>query len=184
MVGVTKVISTSFDKAKRLIVKVLFQGKLISGKGDIRTPLEASPFGIDSNPVEGKVALYTRSGKDGKYYIFGYLNTERLAAPGENRIFSTDENGELQTYIWLKNSGNMMHLGGDANWATKYTESKAELDKLKTSLNSLITAFNTHTHLDPVSGALPPPTAVPGSIPAIANTSDFSLIKNDKIKTI
>lgn len=184
MIVVSKVISTSFNNAKNRIIKVLGRGAIIAGKGDIRTAKEAAPFGTDSNPVAGKVALFAKSETYGKYYIIGYPNTNCLADVGEHRIFSTDVNGELQTYIWLKNSGNLMELGGDVNWAVKYTETKEELDKLKTSLNNLITAFNAHTHLDPVSGALPPPTAVPGSIPATANASDFSLIKNDKIKTI
>jgi hypothetical protein len=129
MIGVVKVISTSFDEAKRLIVKVLFRGKIIDGKGDIRTPIEASPFGIDSNPTEKKVAIYAQSSVKGQYYIIGYLNTDRIAKVGETRIFSTNESGELQAYVLATNAGNILELNGNDNWAVKFNELKTEAIK-------------------------------------------------------
>lgn len=181
MIGVSKVISTSLDAAKRLVVKILFQGKLTNGQGDVRTPIEASSFGVDSNPTEGKIAIYAQSPQKGKYYIIGYLNTNRKALVGETRLFSTNESGELQAYVWLRNNGQFLELNGDDNFAVKFNELKTEFNKLKTSYNNLVTVFNAHTHpyVNGVSPAVTSPSATPGT----SNTSNIDLAKNDKIKT-
>lgn len=181
MAGIVEVISTSFDKAKRLVVKVLYQGKLIDGKGDLRQPLEVSPYGVDSNPIKGKRALFITTGVAGKYYVPGYLNTARLAQPGEFRSFSTDANGQLQAYMWLKNSGNIMELNGNDNWAVKFNELKTEFNKLKTDYNNLVTTFNSHVHVLTLSAGTG--TAAPSVSQGAANTSNIDNVKNAKIKT-
>lgn len=181
MIGVSKVISTTFDSARRLVVKVLFQGKLINGKGDVRTPVEASPFGVDSNPIEKKVAIYAQSPVKGQYYVIGYLNTERLAETGETRLFSTDADGNLQAYIWLRNTGEILELNGDDNFAVKYTELKAEYDKTKAYITALRNATGgLATVLD---GIVPGTSAAFNAAMAGQVLGDFAQAKNDKIKT-
>lgn len=182
MISVSKIISTSTDEFNRLSVKVLLMGKLIAGKGDIRTPLQAAPYGVDSNPVAQKVAIYTPSSKVGKYYTIGILNTNCQSLPGEIRIFSTDEQENPQTYIWLRNQGNIMELGGDQNFAVRYNELKIEYDKTKAYAAALKTATQAMaTALD----ALIPGTST-AFIAAMAGQvlGDFSQAKNDKIKTV
>lgn len=167
----------NFDKLKRWVTKAWNKGSFTA------TGVDAGPYGSDTVPVNKTVGIYARTEKDGNEYFLGYLNTNRLAAPGENRQFATDADGTLKFYIWQRNDGTCS-IGGEDNNAVKYNESKTELDALKKTVNDLVTAFNGHSHLDPVSGALPPPTAVTNVIPATPNASDFTNIKNDKIKTI
>lgn len=184
MIGIVKVISTSLDKLKRLTVKSLFMGSVEGGHGDTRDAINAAPYGIDSNPINDTRALYCTTTTKGKYYTFAYINQGSKSLPGETRIFSTDTNGQLQAYMWLKNAGNIMELNGNDNWAVKYTETKAELDKLKSTLDTLVTKWNSfcgsYAPGSPSSVGTPP-TLSTSTVPA--NTSNFSLIKNDKIQT-
>lgn len=173
------VLSTSFDNISRLIVKAW------NGKSDTRTAKQYAPYGVDSNPIKGMVAIYGKTELDGAECIIAYLNKSLLADTGECRIFSTDANGGLQTYIWLKNSGNIMELGGNSNNAVKYNEFKTENDKLKSTVNNLITKWNAFTSSYAPGGPSnvgTPPTLAGQNVPS--NTSDFSLAKNAKIKTI
>lgn len=191
MIGVSKVISSSFDSAKRLVVKILYQGIISKGVGDIRTPIEASPFGIDSNPTEGKIAIYAQSTVRGKYYVLGYLNTKRIAEVGETRLFSTDENGELQAYLHLRNAGNILELNGNDNYAVLFNELKTEFNKLKDDYNNLVTKVNANasllgTHTHPYLNIAVPATTSPSGVPGqtgSANTSNIDNAKNTKIKT-
>lgn len=180
MIGTVKVISTSFDKFKRLVVKVLFRGKIINGIGDIRTPIEASSFGIDSNPTAKKVAIYAESGVIGKYYIIGYLNTNRLADVGETRIFATDKDGVLKGYTWLKNNGTL-ELMGNTNWAVKFNELKTAFDELQSKFNTHVSTYNTHTH--PYINVLVPANTSASAAVSTPSIADIDNAKNTKIKT-
>ncbi len=139
---ILSVTSTSFDKLKRLVVKVW------NGKSDTRTAIQTTAYGIDSNPVKGMVAIYAKTELDGNEYIIGYLNKNCLAATGETRIFSTDANGVLKAYSWHKNDGNI-EFNGNADNLVRYaalntqlqnevTAINAELTKIATALNGLI----------------------------------------------
>jgi hypothetical protein len=189
MIGVAKVISTSFDEFKRLIVKVLYRGKITDGRGDVRTPIEASPFGIDSNPTEKKVAIYIQP-TQGQYYTIGYLNTNRLAETGETRFFSTDNEGALKAYVWLKKDG-ILELNGKDNFAVKFNQLKTEFNKLKSDFNDLVDVVNSNstligTHTHPYYNVAVPATTSPwgtsGQMGA-PNTSNIDTAKNIKIKT-
>lgn len=176
-INLVKVISTAVDDLKRRLVKVQRLGV-----NDIQTPFEATPFGQDSNCPKGFVAVYATTQERGKNVIIGYLNKNSLAKVGENRLYSTNEAGdEEKMYLLLTNDG-FMELGGNTNWAVKYTELKTELDKLKQDFNNLVSTFNSHTQAVIVTPS--GPVASAPTVPATPNTSDFSLAKNDKIKTI
>lgn len=195
MPGIATVISTSFDKLKRLSVKILYRGRITNGVGDVRTPNEVSSYGIDSNPVEGKKALYMKTGVDGKYYIVGYLNTNRLAQPGENRSFSTDANGQFKFNIWLTADGKALVGDSDnpddyTNFAVFFNEFKEEFNKLKDDYNDLVSKVNanasllgTHTH-PYVNGSTPAvtsPSGVAGQTGSV-NTSNIDNAKNPNVK--
>jgi hypothetical protein len=183
MIGTAKVISTSLDKAKRLVVKILFRGKLVDGNGDVKTPIEVSPFGIDSNPIEGKVALYVKSTVDGKYYVAGYLNTQRKAQAGEVRLFSTDGDGAEQGYHWLKNDGTQEFNGDDDN-LVRFLPAKSGVDDIVSKLNEFIGAFNGHIHGTTTPGApTATPTPVPSTIPVSPSTATIDDSKIDELKT-
>lgn len=183
MITVSKVISTKFDKFKRLVVKILRRGAIIDGKGDLLEPIEAGPFGMDSNPVEGKIALFIKSETYGKFYVVGYLNTERKAAVGENRLFSTDENGTLAAFVWIKNDGTIQLNGAEKHLA-RFEELKTGFDSLRTDFNALVTKFNAHVH--PVPGVTPGVGATTSSVtatPGNPSTASIDSSKANNIKT-
>lgn len=179
MIGVSKVISTSLDAAKRLVVKILYQGKLTNGQGDVRTPIEASPFGVDSNPTEGKIAIYAQSPQKGKYYIIGYLNTDRKALVGETRLFSTSASGDLEMYLWLRNNG-FMEIGGDQNHMTRYEGLETAFNQLKANFNTFVSVYNAHTHIVTSPGNPTGPAVAQGA----TSSADISNAKITEIKTI
>lgn len=168
----TKVISTSFDSFNRLLVKILRLGK-----SDVQEVLDISPYGTDANPIADMVAIYSETSEKGRSVIIGYINRNRLAEPGEIRHFSTDANGELQFYTWLKADGTL-ELGGSAKNLARFQELKTGFDQLKTDFNNLVTIFNAHIHATP-SGAASP-TATPGT----ASTASIDSSKIDEIKTL
>lgn len=118
MISLSKVISAEIDSAKRRIVKLLRLGK-----SDTQTCIEASPYGIDSNPIKDKIAVYAATGEKGKTVLIGYLNTNQKAETGQTRLFSTDKDGNETFYVWLKNNesgiGNL-ELGGTDDNAVRF----------------------------------------------------------------
>jgi len=172
-----KVISTEFDKLKHRIVKVLGLGSR-----DVQTGKEASPFGIDSNPVKDMIAIYAQTSVKGKTFVIGYLNVNQLAAVGEIRLFSTDKEGDLKISVWLKNDGTI-EIGGNTKNMVRYQELESGFNALKEDHNKLVDAFNAHMHATAATG--PPSTPTPGiGIPAQPSTADISGSKIDEIKTL
>lgn len=121
----TTVISTAKDAAKRLLVKVRRYGK-----DDVQTPTQAAPYGIDSNPIAGMKAIYSPTTESGKNVIIGYINKDHLSDVGEVRLFSTDSNGALKTYVWLKKNGDIQ-LGGNTDNLVKYTPLNTSMEQLQ-----------------------------------------------------
>jgi hypothetical protein len=127
-------ISTKVEKLKRVIKFLRY------GKSNTQTSSQIAPHGIDSNPVQDMVALYARTEEKGKTVIIGYINKNVLAEVGETRIYSTDSDGELQTYIWLKNDGTM-HIGGDADFMVRYNKLAEVIDEIKNDIGTLKQVF-------------------------------------------
>jgi hypothetical protein len=188
MIGVTKILSTSVDSLKRRVLKVLLNGRVENGTGDVRQPLQSASFGVDSNPTEDKVGIYARSQTNGKYYIIGVINTASLAEVGETRLFSTDANGQLKFNIWLKNNGEGLIGTSDepadyTNFAVRFNELKQEFNKLKADHNELVSKWNafcgSYVPGGPTLVGTPPTLA---SSTVSANTSDIDQAKNSKVK--
>jgi hypothetical protein len=172
-----KVISTELDNLQRRVVKILRYGK-----SDVQTSDQIAPHGIDSNPVKDMIAVYAETGQKGETIIAGYLNRNVLAAAGETRIYSTNTNGELQIYAWLKADGTM-ELGGNAKHLARFEELKSGFDTLKTDLNDLKTKWNTFA-----TAYIPGGPAVVGTPPtaqtSAASTASIDSAKIDEIKTL
>lgn len=168
----TKVISTALDSINRLKVKILRLGK-----SDVQDVLEISPYGTDTNPIKDMVAVYSPTSEKGKSIIIGYINKDRLAAPGEVRHFSTDADGALKFYTWLKANGTL-ELGGSTNNLATHQGLKTGFDQLKTDLNNFIAVFNAHFHATPSGNASP--TLTPG----IVSAASIDGAKIDEIKTL
>lgn len=174
MLNITKVISTSFDDLQRRFIKVLRKGK-----SDVQTPIEASPFGIDSNPIKDMIAVYGQTEEKGKTVIIGYIDKNKLAASGETRLYSIDNNGNLKTYVWLKNDGTM-EIGGNTKHMVRYEELQTAFNQLKQDLNTFITIFNSHTHTGVTIGVGSTSTT---TTPGTTSSADISPAKIDNIKT-
>lgn len=173
----SKVISTELAAAGRRIIKAL-----VRGRNDVRTGRQASPYGVDSNPVAGMVAIYSQTETTGKAVIIGYLNPSQLADVGELRTYSTDADGNLMAYTWLKSDGTI-ELGGNAKNLVRFQELETGFNKLRDDFNAHLDAFNSHVHPTAASG--PPSIPTPGTgIPAVHSTADISDAKIDEIKTL
>jgi hypothetical protein len=172
MASLVKIISSEINSAKERIVKFLRLGDT-----DIQTSDEVGPYGIDSSPIEGMIAVYSKTTINGETVIVGYINKNQLADVGELRLYSTDKNGTQQFYTWLKNDGTY-EIGGNAKHMARFEELKAGHDQLKNDLNAFIDVFNAHIHPTP-SG--------PSSATATAGTHSNASIdsaKIDEIKTL
>lgn len=134
--NVVNIDSSTFDTFKRRVLKFLRLGLR-----DVQTAKEAGPYGVDSSPIKGMVALYAPSGVKGKNYIVGYLNINQLAQPGEFRAYSTDGNGALKTYLWLKADGSM-EVGGSSDNLVRYSPLDQSLQNLATALNQELAAIS------------------------------------------
>jgi len=66
----------------------------------------------------------------------------------------------------------------------RFQEVKTGFEQMKTDLNSLTTAFNTHIHATAALGPPVPPTPVPSVIPATPSTASIDSCKIDEIKTL
>lgn len=111
---VTKVIATATDKFGRLLVKIYRYGTI-----DVQTPVQVNPPGLDSNPIKDMVAIYGTTDDKGTRVIVGYMNKNQITKPGETRLYSTDADGNLKTYIWCKNDGKI-NLGGAADNVVRF----------------------------------------------------------------
>lgn len=171
--NVVKTISTKIIKGVRFIKF------LRMGKSDVRECRQIAPYGTDSNPIKDMVAIYSPTQEDGKNVILGYVNKNQIAAEGEHRIFSTDSDGVVQTYIWLRNGKSIMEIGGDSDFMVRYSKLETAFNELKNDFNELVSTFNTHVHPSPAGGST-------GSTPTPGNSSsaDISGAKIKEIKTL
>lgn len=165
----TKVISTLHDAMNRLLIKVYRYGT-----SDVQTPLQANPAGIDSNPIKDMVAVYAATDDKGTKVIIGYLNKNQLSQPGEARMFSTDADGNIKTFVWVKNDGKIQ-LGGTANNLVFYAAMNDAINKTLIGLVPQLQLELTKIATGIVAGG---GTYTPGTL-----TCDLSAAKTLKITT-
>lgn len=125
---ITKIISTAIVKS-RLIIKVLGLGSK-----DIQTVYNITPFGIDSNPVSGLRAIWARTESMEDRILLGVLFEHAIAATGEIRLYSTNENGTIVFSLHLKNDGTC-EFGGNADNLVRYSKLNDGLQSTKTGIN-------------------------------------------------
>lgn len=136
MITFSKYKSATIEKTKR-IVKVLQFGA--------KTAKECAPFGIDSQAIENLTAIYAETTNAGESVVIGYINENALAKEGEMRLFSTDKDGTLKSYLWLKNNGNI-ELNGNQYTAVRFQE-------LQTALNNQLQLINAELAKISLAGA-------------------------------
>jgi hypothetical protein len=127
--NLTRVISTFFDDALSRVVKVYKSGK------NVHSAKQAAPFGVDSNPIANMVAVHAATTVDGRPVIIGYVDKNLIADVGEIRIFSTNEDGDVETFIHLKNNGQIV-LGGESDNAVRYSELDDGLQEFEGDINA------------------------------------------------
>lgn len=177
--NLVKIISTELENfgnnLKRRIIKLLRYGT-----SDFQTTFEAAPYGLDSNPIKDTVGVYADTGDKGSAVIIGYLNKKQLADVGEFRTYSTDKEGNLKFYTWIKNNGTM-ELGGNTKNLARFQELEQAFNQLKDDFNKLVQAYNSHKHIGVTAG-----NSVSGITQQIATQSqaDISGAKIDEIKTL
>ena len=130
MINIVKTISTEFDDSKRRIVKFLR-----FGKGDVQTAPQASPFGSDTNPPANWRAVYGRTSSKGDTVIIGYFNIDLLAEVGENRQYSTDEEGNLAFETRMRPDGTF-EIGGSVDNLIRFQQLDTEMQKLIVALQT------------------------------------------------
>lgn len=167
MVTLVKVLNSEVDKVRRRVVKFLR-----FGKADYQTSLQVAPYGVDANPIKDMVAIYLETAEKGRTIIIGYINKNQLADIGEHRLFSTDANGVLKTYLWLKNDGTM-EIGGGTDHLVRYSKLEEAFNELKDKFNQFATAY--------VPGS-PSTTGLPASVQP--STADITQCKIEEIKTM
>lgn len=158
---------------------------LVTGAHDIQTDYEAMPFGVDGVPPQGWKALHISTSIKSKSVIVGYINRGQLDSlvEGENRFYSTNNDGDISTSIYMRGDGTM-EIGGTDDYMVRYNELEISFNQLKEDHNDLVSAFNSHMHPTAATGAPSPPTPIPSSIPATPSTADISPAKIEEIKTL
>ena len=160
---------------------------VVRGKGDVQTSYEVMPFGVDDVPPESWRAIYGETGEDGKSIIIGYFNLAQLDSlvRGEHRIYSTDPDGVVSTSIYLRGDGTM-EIGGNADFMVRYNELETAFNQLKSDFDSLVTAYNAHTHITTaVTGGGGPPGVIAATTSTSSpSTADITPAKIQEIKTL
>jgi len=111
---------------------------LAFGRNDVREAHQTSPFGDDANPPEGMQAIYSKTSNLAEPVILGYINKENIAGPGEKRIFSVDENGEVSSFVFLKNNGDIL-FNGEGDNLVKFIDLETALKGLTDDLQDELT---------------------------------------------
>ena len=173
-----KVISTAIKEGRRLIKFLRY------GKSDVKENYEASPYGLDSNPVEDTVALYTTTSTNGQSAVIGYVGLNKHADVGEFRTFSTDADGAEVFYTWLKNDGTY-EIGGDVDNAVRYSKLEDAFNELKDDFNALVQDYNTHIHVTTATvGLAPVGTISPTTSQGTPSVADITPAKVDEVKIL
>lgn len=156
----SKVKAVNIEEQERLVQVLQFGPK---------TADEAGPFGIDSSPPNDLTAIYADTGNIQEPVIVGYINNKQIAQQGEIRLYSLDENGQVQSFVWLKNNGDLQ-LNGDTHNTVRYSPLESVLSTLETTINANLAAIS--TAIGSIGGTYTP-----------TNVSiDISAAENDKVK--
>jgi hypothetical protein len=170
--NIVKTISAKLGEKGMLIVKFLRYGK-----NDVQETHVSLPFGFDCMPVKDMEAVYAPTGEMGASVLVGFINRNLVSKVGESGLYSTNESGEIQVYLRLKDNGEI-HFGGDAGNLARFQELEEGFNDLKSKVNSLINKYNTHIHPTPAGASSVTTTTETPSTASIAGA------KIDEFKTL
>lgn len=103
------------------------------------TSLLFSSSGDDSPPLPEDRVLIVKKEGSGEYAIVGVLCKSQGAEPGEKKLYSRDENGNLKGLIYIMKDG-IIELNGNADFAVKFNSLDTGLQAFITDLNLKLTA--------------------------------------------
>lgn len=144
------------------------------GKSDIHTLKNCTPYGIDTCPVDKSKGVMAKTENVADKILIGIVNKDNKALPGQIRLYEKDG-----FEVWLRNG--KIEIGGNENFAVKYNELKAELDKTNDLLTGIINILNGDPIPEPGNGS---PSALQTSLKGAITgkeLGDYSQAKNDKI---
>ncbi len=162
----TTYIKNVFIRAKQRFIQVMAMGE-----HDIREPFECMPFGIDSAPLDGMVALYSDTTNSEESVIIGYINENQVAKMGEIRLYSLDANGNQSTFVHLKNNGTVEFMGNTHN-LVRYTPLNSGLQQFVQQIQEQLTLIATGI------------SAAGGSYSPGAISIDIAQAKINELKTL
>jgi len=97
-------------------------------------------------------------------------NTKIILNASEGIKIETSQKVEVDATDNVEVYGAEIHLNGDSDTAIAFTDMKVAFDLLRTELNALVTAYNTHVHTVAGGTGVPTTPTTPG-VPAVADMS-------------
>jgi hypothetical protein len=144
----------SFERVDELDEKSV-QVKIDLGGGNVISPSQFGPAGLDAPPLEGDYAVTVDTPGDSGETVVGYADPENegVAEGGECRVYSREENGDVAISIILKKDGTI-EFGADTDNLVRYSELETAFNDLKTQVQTELTKIATTLG----SFAIPPVT--------------------------
>lgn len=116
------------------------------GGGDVVTAVNYQPAGFDAFPLTTDYMLLVPGPEAGTFLVAGYLDplNAGTASEGEVRLYARDGDGNITGSIMLKTDGTV-HIGEDtgAELIARADRVDAELEKIKTTFNSIVFTVDT-----------------------------------------
>jgi phage baseplate assembly protein V len=172
----------------RAVIKIVddslkCQGLQVSLLADeVRDDVERfQEYGFTSVPEAGAEAVFVSVGGNRAHGIVVATEDRRYRIkdldPGDVCLYTRE--GER---VFLDDSADLVHLGAKAatDFVALAAATKSEINALRTTVNSLVTTFNAHTHpyVDtPIGAAVTAPTATSASAPAAVGDVKATKVK-------
>lgn len=156
-------------KSSRIVNGIRLLTALVTGKNDVREYYETSPYGWDSSPVANVKAVYMSTLNRGDNVNTGYIATDRIAQPGESRMYSTDSSGSTKYFVYCYTDKVVIGTGSPSNHLTQF-------EALNEKLQDQISQIN--TQLDAIQAGI---SSAGGSYVPVHIVEDFTGAKTNNI---
>lgn len=94
--------------------------KATVGGGDINEMEHLQPLGDDSKPLVDDYGWSDRTSESGRYVHFGCFDHDnKIAQPGEKRIYGRNSNGVVVNNVYLKNDGEIISANDNCSVTQK-----------------------------------------------------------------
>ncbi len=126
--------------------------------------------GLISNPSKGNIGL--RISKGSLDIVVGTMNYSIPLPenPGETLLFSTNEDGSIQSKLFLDTEGNFIFNDGE-DFAVRYSELETAYNQLRDDFDALVGDYNSHTHDGVIVAVVPGTGGASGTSGSSGTTS-------------